>query len=117
MPPFAGTDAERHALAVHLALAGGATPESLAKAPPAAGAAGPAFFEANCSMCHGADGEFPLARAPRRTADEFYDLLGRLPDVNEMMPPFPGTDAERRAVADHLAVLTASNPPAKAEGK
>jgi mono/diheme cytochrome c family protein len=117
MPPFAGTDAERHALAVHLALVGGATPESLARARPADGDAGQAFFEANCTMCHGADSEFPMAKVGRRTVDEFYGLLGRLPEINEMMPPFPGTDAERRAVAAHLAALTASNPPAKAEDK
>jgi mono/diheme cytochrome c family protein len=115
MPPFAGTDAERHALAVHLALLGGATPESLALAPSGAAEVGPAFFEANCSMCHGADGEWPMAKEGRRGVDEFYDLLGRLPAVNEMMPPFPGNDAERRAVAEHLAALTASNPAAKAE--
>jgi mono/diheme cytochrome c family protein len=116
MPPFAGTEAERRALAVHLALVGGATPESLARPLAAEGAAGPTFFEANCSMCHGADGEWPMTKEGRRSADEFYELLGRLPEVNEMMPPFPGNDAERRAVAEHLATLTASNPAPKAEG-
>jgi mono/diheme cytochrome c family protein len=116
MPPFAGTEAERRALAVHLALVGGATPESLARPLAAEGAAGPTFFEANCSMCHGADSEWPMTKEGRRSADEFYELLGRLPEVNEMMPPFPGNDAERRAVAEHLATLTASNPAPKAEG-
>jgi hypothetical protein len=65
---------------------------------------------------HGADGEWPMTKEGRRSADEFYELLGRLPEVNEMMPPFPGNDAERRAVAEHLATLTASNPAPKAEG-
>jgi hypothetical protein len=32
-------------------------------------------------------------------------MLGRLQAVNEMMPPFEGTEAERRAVADYLATL------------
>jgi mono/diheme cytochrome c family protein len=116
MAPFAGTDAERHALAVHLALVGGASPESLAPAPAGAGEVGPAFFEANCSMCHGADGEWPMAKRPRRSADEFYEILGRLPEVNEMMPPFSGNEGERRAVAQHLAALTASNPAPPVEG-
>jgi len=113
MPPFVGTDAERRALATHLALLGGADPASLAATTAgAAGQDGAAYFEANCSMCHGPDGEWPMAKRPSRSADEFEALLGRLPELNEMMPPFEGTDADRRALAQHLAKLTSENAPA-----
>jgi len=105
MPPFVGTADERRALAVYLALLGGAHPQSLATEPGVAGADGATFFETNCSMCHGPDGEWPMTARSPRTAGEFYDLLGRLPEVNEMMPPFDGSDAERRAVASHLSAI------------
>ena len=52
-------------------------------------------------MCHGPDA-IPLD--PKgRTADELFELIGRLPSINEGMPPFAGSDAERRALAEHLA--------------
>jgi len=105
MPPFAGTDGERRALAVYLASLGGATRESL-EAKPAVADPGVAFFEANCAMCHGVDGQWPMAGRPRRDAAAFYELLGALPRINELMPEFTGSEAERRAVAAHLAVLT-----------
>ena len=41
-----------------------------------------------------------------RDAATMYDLIGRLEQVNEAMPPFEGTDAERRALADYLATLS-----------
>jgi hypothetical protein len=40
-----------------------------------------------------------------RAADAFYEMIGRLPAINDMMPAFEGTDAERRALAEHLASL------------
>ena len=63
-------------------------------------------------MCHGDGGGWPFAGRPPRSADEFYEMLGKLPELNEMMPTFPGSDTERRAVAAHLAALTAG-PDAK----
>jgi mono/diheme cytochrome c family protein len=104
MPPFAGTASERRDLAVFLALLGGASREQLAEA--TAGDAGARAFDEDCAMCHGPDGQWPMAQKARRTADEFYELLGRLPEVNEMMPPFTGEDGLRRALASHLATIT-----------
>jgi hypothetical protein len=43
-----------------------------------------------------------------RSVDEFYDLLGRLDEVQEEMPPFAGTEEERAALAAHLAGLAAA---------
>jgi mono/diheme cytochrome c family protein/cytochrome bd-type quinol oxidase subunit 1 len=104
MPPFTGTEAERRALAVYLARLGG---DAAAGAEAAATAVrGPVLFEDNCAMCHGADGEWPIgARVKGKTAEELYELIGRLPQVNEAMPPFEGSDEERRALAEHLAAL------------
>jgi mono/diheme cytochrome c family protein len=105
MPPFAGTDAERRALAVYLARLGGARPEQLAAAAESA-ALGDRHFEEYCSPCHAADSDWPMAeRIGGRDAAEFYELLGRLEEINEDMPPFEGTEQERRAVAEYLEGL------------
>jgi mono/diheme cytochrome c family protein len=99
MPPFAGTDAEARAVAVYLARLGGGKVEP--RAPKADGAA---IFEANCAMCHGPASEWPIApRVTGQSAEQLYEVLGQLPQRNEMMPPFEGTDAERRALAQFLA--------------
>jgi cytochrome bd-type quinol oxidase subunit 1/mono/diheme cytochrome c family protein len=100
MPPFAGTAGERRALAAHLALVGGATTDEvrLARRPAATGAQ---VFADHCGMCHGSDG-VPIDPAGR-TAAQFHDLIGRLPDVSDAMPAFEGSEAEREALAEHLA--------------
>ena len=46
--------------------------------------------------------------AARRAS--FYELIGRLPQVREEMPPFAGSEDERRALAQHLAGLAATVP-------
>jgi mono/diheme cytochrome c family protein len=109
MPPFAGTDAEKHALAVHLARLGGDERAGL-EAPASAGG-GAEVFEANCSPCHGPEAAWPIAdRLRGRGAGDFYDLIGRLPQVREEMPPFAGTEDERRALAQYLAALAEEKP-------
>ncbi len=112
MPPFVGTAAEARALAVFLAtLGGGAVEPAAAPAAGAAGAdAGPrpgaTLFEDACAMCHAPGSDFPIANyLAGRDADAFYEVLGRLPELNDAMPPFEGTDAERRALAEYLAGL------------
>lgn len=118
MPPFAGTDAERHALAVYLATLGGARPESARGAPGSSGDTGGQYFAEHCASCHDPDGG--IAIRPRgRTAEAFYGLIGRLPSLSDMMPAFEGTEAERRALAAHLAALpdedTAAAPAKEGE--
>jgi len=103
MPPFAGSEAERRALAEYLATLGGASPDDL-RAAAAGETLGARLFDENCSVCHGADTEHPF-RVKGRSAGELYDLIGRLPSVNDAMPPFEGTDAERRALAGHLTTI------------
>ena len=104
MPPFVGTEDERRALAVYLARLGGTADAALEPTPAAAG--GAPLFDSRCSMCHGAGSDFPMEKYLKgRSASEFYDLLGKLDSLSEMMPSFDGTDEERRALADHLARL------------
>ncbi len=99
MDPFDGSDEERHALAAYLAgLAG--TPTG---PPPPDGAA---LFEDSCALCHGPDNDWPIAhKLVGRDAEALYELLGDLQAINSMMPPFEGSEAERRALAAHLASL------------
>jgi mono/diheme cytochrome c family protein len=112
MPPFAGSDAERDALAGYLAGLGGSPPHL--PAPPGAASGGSpaaAYFTENCSPCHGEGADFPIG-GRGRTAAELYEMLGRLSEVNEAMPAFEGSDELRKALADYLAAL----PPARQEG-
>jgi mono/diheme cytochrome c family protein len=108
MPPFAGTAAEKRALAIHLARLGGDTQKGLE--PPAV-AGGAEAFDRYCSACHGPQAPWPVAdRLRGRSAAELYEMIGRLPQVREEMPPFSGTEEERRALAQHLGRLAEETP-------
>jgi mono/diheme cytochrome c family protein/cytochrome bd-type quinol oxidase subunit 1 len=107
MPPFVGNAFERHALAIHLARLGGDAEAGLAE--PLATHPGEDAFATHCGACHGPDSPWPMAeRLGGRTYDDFYDLLGRLDEVQEDMPAFAGTEDERAALAEHLAHLSAA---------
>jgi mono/diheme cytochrome c family protein len=102
MPPFVGSEAEKRALAIYLAGLGGVAAEAVR---PDAGAA---VFEVACSACHGAGSDWPMAPLVHGLPVEtLYEILGRLDELNDMMPPFDGTDEERRALAEYLAALEA----------
>ncbi|HSD67115.1 MAG TPA: c-type cytochrome [Vicinamibacteria bacterium] len=107
MPPFAGTEAEKRALAIHLARLGGDDLAGL-ETPSTAGG-GAAVFEQHCAACHGPDSQWPISSRLRgRSAGEIYELIGRLPQVREEMPPFAGTEEERRGLARYLGGLAAT---------
>jgi mono/diheme cytochrome c family protein/cytochrome bd-type quinol oxidase subunit 1 len=109
MPPFAGTAAEKRALAIHLARLGGDARAGLGA--PAPAGRGAEAFEQHCSACHGPEAAWPITdRLRGRAAGDFYELIGRLPQVREEMPPFAGTEEERRALAQYLAGLAATVP-------
>ncbi|HEX9186034.1 MAG TPA: c-type cytochrome, partial [Vicinamibacteria bacterium] len=115
MPPFAGTEAEKRALAVHLARTGGDERAGL-EARFAAG--GGAVFEEHCAACHGPESEWPIGdRLRGRSESDFYEMIGRLAQVREEMPPFAGTEDERRALARHLASLAETVPDPGADGE
>ncbi|MEW5983804.1 MAG: cytochrome ubiquinol oxidase subunit I [Acidobacteriota bacterium] len=110
MPPFVGTGDERRTLSAYLALLGGANATDLA--PPEPGAAervGKSYYETNCSACHAAEGLVPFD-ARGRTAEQIYELIGRLPGISEMMPAFEGAEEERRALAAYMATIRGAVP-------
>ncbi len=109
MPPFAGTEAEKRALAIHLARLGG--DEGAGLEAPAAAAAGADVFEQYCAACHSPDSQWPISdRLRGRAAGDFYEMIGRLPQVRDEMPPFAGSEDERRALARYLGGLAATAP-------
>jgi mono/diheme cytochrome c family protein len=72
-----------------------ATPEALAL--------GERVLANKCLHCHSG---IPLApRVAGWSAERAYEALGRLPQLYPAMPPFHGTDDERRALALYLARL------------
>ncbi len=109
MPPFTGTAAERRQLAAYLALLGGALAADVVPAEPDVSGRGRAVFESHCAACHGPDALMPFSHKGR-AASELYEMIGRLPQINEMMPAFEGTPDERQALADHLATLVSGVP-------
>lgn len=79
------------------------TPEALAL--------GERVLESRCLHCHAT---IPLApRVAGWSAERAYDALGRLPQLYPAMPPFFGTDDERRALAVYLARLGSGAVPAR----
>ena len=77
------------------------TPEALAL--------GARVLANKCLHCHSA---IPLApRVAGWSAERAYDAIGRLPQLYPAMPPFHGTDDERRALAAYLAALGAGGAP------
>lgn len=73
---------------------------------PEAVAAGRAVFASRCTSCHR---DVPLQRRVSGwTAERAYEVIGRLPTVPRAgMPPFAGTESERRVLAAFLAALGA----------
>lgn len=94
MPPFAGNAEEAKTLARFLLQGSSPTPS----------ASGEEAFRRRCAPCHTLAGPFrPLAQAfASSTVEEASDLLTALDAISEAMPPWTGTDAERRMLAEYL---------------
>jgi len=102
MPPFAGTTDEKEALAAYLATL----------APVAPGEAevseeeisGETVFENNCSDCHDyAADDTMFTSMGKYDVSRISYLITRLDSLNEEMPPFEGTDAERETLAQWIS--------------
>ncbi len=66
-------------------------------------AGGERVFRRWCLHCHGDIALPPRVRgwSPERA----YAAIGRLPEITKAMPPFRGTEDERRALAVYVASL------------
>ena len=93
MPPFAGTDAEREALAAFLS--------TVQPAPQAQGALdGATVFQRNCSMCHLEEAQDPLfSNLPKERAAA-AEALKNLPGLFPLMPDLKLSDQERNVLAE-----------------
>lgn len=97
MPPFAGNEHDRAAVAAYLASlspAEGQGSNSLEL--------GRQVFGRRCSMCHTVGGQFRPLQLAGMDPESIDGLLGQLDVLNPDMPAFHGTDAERKALAVFL---------------
>ena len=96
MPPFAGKDPERSALAAYLSTLAPIAPS------PISAADGKTVFERNCAMCHQQkpDGTLftTLPADPRAASDALKDLTSLFP----LMPDLKLTDGERAALVQWI---------------
>jgi len=97
MPPFAGTDAERGALAVYLN-----TIEPISNEAAAATTDGKTVFDQNCSMCHRVNANDPLFKNltsdPAAAREALKDLTALFP----LMPDLKLTDPQRAALVEWM---------------
>jgi mono/diheme cytochrome c family protein len=73
---------------------------------------GQALFGNNCATCHTIGGLNDIRdRVNGRPEDAVYVILGHTNDIVPFMPPFAGTDAERRVMAKYLYTLAREKNP------
>lgn len=80
--------------------------------------AGEEYFHLQCGACHAVDGYNGIRPLVEGWSQGYtFDQLQHLDTLKEIMPPFLGTNEERRAVAAYLASLNEEEPAtALAEG-
>ncbi len=93
MPPFAGTGAERAALAAYLSSLVQPAATKTAGAPD-----GRAVFERNCSMCHRVRPQDALFQYLPKDPQTAIDALKSLPGLFPFMPDLKLSEAERVAL-------------------
>jgi mono/diheme cytochrome c family protein len=103
MPPFAGNEQDRVAVGAYLAtLSPASGDDALPPAELSPAKLGQQVFGQRCSMCHTVGGKFrPLSMAGM-DADSIDGLLTQLDSLNPEMPPFHGTERERKALGQFL---------------
>jgi mono/diheme cytochrome c family protein len=110
MPPFAGTDAERDALAAYLN-----TLEPQAAGGPGA-VNGQTVFERNCAMCHQARPDDSLFIALPSDPLAAGNALKDLPGLYIRMPNLRLSDSERAALFQWVNMQRSAGGPAPARG-
>ena len=98
MAPFAGNQSDRMAAATYLASLSPAAGEQAT----ISAAGGRQVFRRRCSMCHTVGGKFRPLDLAGTDADAIDGMIEDLHDLNPGMPPFHGTDSERKALAQFL---------------
>ncbi|MFN2354554.1 MAG: c-type cytochrome [Desulfopila sp.] len=98
MEPFPGTDEEAAGLAGFLMTP---QPDEVSRD---LSAQGKEVFAGYCAMCHN-EVEEVTGMTAGMERQEIHSMLGKLDELNDMMPPFEGTEAERDALADYLYSL------------
>ncbi len=110
MPPFAGTDAERGALAAYL--------YSIAPIAPGASlpADGKTVFERKCSMCHEDKPSDPLFENLPKDPQTAAAALQSLPSLFPLMPDLQLNDRERTMLAQWVNTQRGAQTSAALEG-
>jgi mono/diheme cytochrome c family protein len=102
MPPFAGTDSERWALAKYLVSKAGAEWSMIS---------GEEVFDKRCGFCHSRDRFRPLYDGLNgNSRQDLLDLLPTLGDMAEGMAPWSGSDEEAGMLADFLLAWYEAEP-------
>jgi len=98
MPPFAGTEGEREALAAYLSSEAPVSPEEGEMAETEF--TGESEFQEYCSVCHQyASTDTLFVSMGKHDLSRISYLITRLDSLNENMPPFEGTEAGRDTLA------------------
>ena len=100
MPPFVGNSREKESLSQYLATLGGG------ELTVSDSSAGQAVFEEKCVFCHAEKADWPMSGLVKnRDSGEMFEIIGRLPEMNPIMPPFEGTIQQKSDLAGFLATL------------
>jgi mono/diheme cytochrome c family protein len=109
MPPFAGTDAERAALAAYLS-----TVQPVSATAAAAASDGGTVFEQNCSMCHQVSAGTPLFKTLAKDPKAAVAALKDLTSVFAIMPDLKLSEPQRIALVEWINAHRGMKGPANA---
>ena len=107
MPAFVGSEAEKTALAKWLySITHKGKEITVAEAVGTPGSpSGEAVFNQYCADCHESGSTLKSAVEKYKSLDEISEILGKLEELSEDMPPFEGTPGEKKALAQYLYEL------------
>lgn len=103
MPPFIGTEKEMEALSSFIAKGLHGKEIIIPEKTEKSNLTGKDIYEENCSSCH--EIEDMQERIANWDFNKIFKTLPELSELNEDMPDFEGTEAERKVLADFLIKL------------